>query len=439
MRRASSASSIGERPVRGRAISHARSAMVVSVDSVAVDVRPYGLLCGFAYTHDTGRRSCRSGELGRHTETLESSDHAWRAVVGSPSSPIMLTSAHLRNYRRLRDLEIPELRRINVFTGSNNSGKTSLLEALFLVNCGANPKDHVDVGMFKDILLAQPTTGVTQNTLWESLLSGLENPREIAIIVQDSLHGLTKLILNPDKSHADVSRSAESQARESSNQGQPYATGSGLQSSSSIDDQISPCDVAGPVTGEIGKYDGLPCSLMFASRAQLYGLGLIKRLESLDIKNQAQSVVSALRLFDPNLRNVCSTFATGQFRHCVDIGLEEPLPLAMFGNGMQSVAQMLISLVTVRDGLLLVDEFENGIHHSLLARVWTAINDVSVSVNAQVITTTHSYECISAIYEALDPEEFRIHRLESTDQGNRCVTYSSDAISGAIQHDFEMR
>lgn len=351
----------------------------------------------------------------------------------------MLTSAHIRNYRGLRDLEIPELRRVNVFTGSNDAGKTSLLEALFLVTCSTNPSDHLNAHIFKDISVDHTTTHAAQDTLWKSLHSGLDDSKEIAICVQDSVRGTIKLTLNPDKPYSKVPPSMASYEKESRNQVKSYAIDSRLQSPTDIEDQISPSDTDEQITREKGKSNGILCSSMFASRTGLYGPSFVKKLESIDMKNHELSVVSALKLFDPNIRNVRSTFASGQFRLSVDIGIGEFLPVAMLGSGMQSVAQMMISLITIQDGLLLVDEFENGIHHSLLTKVWRAIYDASISTNAQIIATTHSYECISAIYESLSPEEFRVHRLESTDLGNRCVTYSSDAISGSMQHGFDVR
>ena len=52
----------------------------------------------------------------------------------------MFKNLRIRNFRAFGDLEIPCLGRVNLVTGKNNSGKTSLLEALFLL-CGAgNPQ-----------------------------------------------------------------------------------------------------------------------------------------------------------------------------------------------------------------------------------------------------------------------------------------------------------
>ena len=43
----------------------------------------------------------------------------------------MLNSIRVKNYRGFQDCKVDGLGRINIFVGMNNSGKTTLLEALF--------------------------------------------------------------------------------------------------------------------------------------------------------------------------------------------------------------------------------------------------------------------------------------------------------------------
>lgn len=43
----------------------------------------------------------------------------------------MLTSIHIQGFKGFRDTKIPELRRVNLIVGGQNSGKTSLLEAVY--------------------------------------------------------------------------------------------------------------------------------------------------------------------------------------------------------------------------------------------------------------------------------------------------------------------
>jgi recombinational DNA repair ATPase RecF len=55
------------------------------------------------------------------------------------SGYLMIRSAEIRNFRGFRDLKLSGFRRINIVVGDNSSGKTALLEALFLAS-GASPQ-----------------------------------------------------------------------------------------------------------------------------------------------------------------------------------------------------------------------------------------------------------------------------------------------------------
>ena len=323
----------------------------------------------------------------------------------------MLTSAHIRNYRILRDLEISEFRRINVFTGENRSGKTSLLEALFLMTHGENPNDLVNSPIFRELLFDPSTATATQYTPWTLLFSGLDNSNNIEISAKDSAHSDIRLALHLDGSTIKVS---------------PSHQGS----------NVNLCGSVHRPENQIGR---ILYSSKFISKTRSNASSLAEQFSTLAMKEQEQLVISALKLVEPNLRNIRNISVTGQAMLWADIGLDDLLPLVLLGNGMGRVAEMIVSLFTVPDGLLLIDQFEDGIYHSLYAKVWKAIYDASVSANVQVITTTHNYECLCAIWESIDLDEFRIHRLESTGEINKCVTYSPDAISGAMKHGIDVR
>src|SRR5262245_48370014 len=45
----------------------------------------------------------------------------------------MITTLQIRNFRGLKDVTLGELRRVNLLVGGNDTGKTSVLEALVLL------------------------------------------------------------------------------------------------------------------------------------------------------------------------------------------------------------------------------------------------------------------------------------------------------------------
>jgi predicted ATP-dependent endonuclease of OLD family len=61
-------------------------------------------------------------------------------------------------------------------------------------------------------------------------------------------------------------------------------------------------------------------------------------------------------------------------------------------------------------------------------------------LNVQVYATTHSSECIGAAYQALkDRGSLRLHRLQEHDGTIEAVTYTEEALAGAVDYDIEVR
>jgi len=87
----------------------------------------------------------------------------------------------------------------------------------------------------------------------------------------------------------------------------------------------------------------------------------------------------------------------------------------------------------------MVDELENGLHHSVLPRVWLVLNEAAKQFNTQIFATTHSFECVRAAHNSLAGEDFRLHRLEESDDGNRCITYDPETIAAALEFNLEVR
>lgn len=120
----------------------------------------------------------------------------------------------------------------------------------------------------------------------------------------------------------------------------------------------------------------------------------------------------------------------------------EPLPLKSMGDGITRLFHILIALVTARDGILLIDEFENGLHWSVQADVWKTIFRVASRLNVQVFATTHSRDCIRGFGEAWveQQESGRFFRLETAPKGGvRAKAYTVETLIDAIESEVEVR
>ena len=78
----------------------------------------------------------------------------------------------------------------------------------------------------------------------------------------------------------------------------------------------------------------------------------------------------------------------------------QPVPLRFLGDGAARFLGIAVSAVLAKDGFLLLDEFENGIHHSAQPKIWEFVFKVARELNVQVFATTHSHDCVTAFAQA---------------------------------------
>ena len=157
------------------------------------------------------------------------------------------------------------------------------------------------------------------------------------------------------------------------------------------------------------------------------------------IEKQGDFLLEALQVMEPRLRSVEDNSASGTPMIWGDIGLTEMIPLRVMGEGMTRVARIVLGISGAPGGVILVDEVENGIHHSVMSKVWKAIATAAEQFDTQIFATTHSYECVEKAHEGLGVDGFRYHRLSSENGANQVVTYDAEALQASIDFGFEIR
>ena len=352
----------------------------------------------------------------------------------------MLRSVSIRNFRFFDELSIDHLSRINLIAGHNNAGKTSLLEALFLLSGGGNPRMALNPYVTRGPDFP-PSSGreMLRETLWKSMFTALDTNRIVEIAAVHAERGpLTLRMLLEGLRHIEIPLGNLSNFPTRVFHGEPalllsFKSGSQPEVEGRIRVVGQSIQVQQPGSPE--PFTAVILSTWMADHqedAEL--LGRIRR------QKQGAQVLDALRIIEPRLQSIEENSASGSPMIWGDIGLSELVPLAMMGEGITRLARLVLAIANAPGGLVLVDEIETGLHHSVLPDVWRAVDEVTKQFNAQVVATTHSYECIRAAHEALGSGGgFLLHRLEASDVGNRCVTYQPESIDAAMRHDLEVR
>jgi predicted ATPase len=155
-------------------------------------------------------------------------------------------------------------------------------------------------------------------------------------------------------------------------------------------------------------------------------------------------VISSLRLIDDRVLGVTFVEDTASRKRLPIVkmrGVSEPLPLKSMGDGMTRLFHIIVALVNAKDGLLLIDEFENGLHWSVQPKVWDIVFQLAEKLNVQVFATTHSRDCIQGFDRAWNtyPDRGAFFRLDNKDGVVKATEYTAETLTDSIEMDVEVR
>ena len=348
----------------------------------------------------------------------------------------MIESLRIRNYRVFDDLRIGGFRRINLVAGRNNAGKTTLLEALFLLSFG-HPSATLTTVINRGMVSSNLPPNAIPEVHWKQMFAMLDRDQAIEIEANHASLGCLRLCLEMA-----VSDSTEVHVRRGD---EGFSIGN-------VSDRILKATLSRGQNEHIRKIVVTDTEIQMERREEPMvipvgfmpsgGGSLEQDAEQLgEIKKQKRDhmVVDALRTIAPRLSRLEIVTTTGTPMIWGDIGLSELIPLPALGEGMMRIARLALLLFS-GGRVVLVDEIENGLHHSILPRLWRFIEHTAQQLDLQIFATTHSFECVQAAQQSLDADHFGLHRLEVDEDGsNHAVSYQPEAIDAAIRHHMEVR
>jgi|LQYC01.1.fsa_nt_gi Predicted ATPases len=367
----------------------------------------------------------------------------------SPTKTPMLnyTSVEINNFRCIKNLRIEELGRVNVIAGINNVGKTSFLESLFLHMGSTNPSLALMIDQFRGLAVLGEVAG----PLWRTLFWQFQDMAPIRILSKNS-QGLQRsltLTLRPASTTTleTIKTKGEVELVESLGKDLVFTYKEGNK---------KPVEVVGtPIVIRKGNIVQIqlkmqppppppPFSGIFISSAHQGGIEEnIQRFSDQRKKLHDKFILDALKFIEPRLEKLEILSHQGiSMLHGFLKGYDVPVPSPLLGDGVKRVMSLLLSIGSAQDGVVLVDEIENGIHHSVMQSIWETIAEAASLFNTQIFATTHSAECIYAAHEAFKARkqyDFKLHRLDRVNGVVKAVTYDQESLEGALSIPLEVR
>lgn len=154
--------------------------------------------------------------------------------------------------------------------------------------------------------------------------------------------------------------------------------------------------------------------------------------------------IQGLKLIEPKVQDVRFIKSSFDNKRTAIVKLEgrkERVPLKNLGQGMLRMLQLVLSVVQAKNGFLLIDEFENGLHYSVQPKVWNMLFILAKKFNIQVFATTHSKDTVESFGKIWKQheEDGSFHRLSRENQQIEAVAYECNTLNYALAGDIEVR
>ena len=187
----------------------------------------------------------------------------------------------------------------------------------------------------------------------------------------------------------------------------------------------------------------MPCLLVSPYVGEgTYTLGEL--WDDINLTDDEKDVIEALRIIDPRISAVAMVGGEGPSQRRAIVRADHigrPVPLRSFGDGLNRLFAIILSLVNVRDGVLLIDEIETGLHYTVQLDIWRVIFRLAKSLDVQVFATTHSKDAVEAFQQAAaeTPEWGTLVRL--ADKGGSIIptVAPEDELAIATRYNIEVR
>lgn len=349
----------------------------------------------------------------------------------------MLNSLEIRNYRNLRHLTIEKLGRVNLLVGKNNTGKTSVLEAVYL---------WVNNGRFDVIYeVLEGRGGTTESTAEEryshnkSTIASMFSDRKMAPVKDYTIY----IEANDDGILSSLSLGFQGGYSGSTEHLQLLAfsikhTNLDRALLIPLHQTIDPKDL-----------DYLPQDWPISTKNQFIISSEINRVlagklyDEIATTDWEEEVINALKIIDRSIIKFAfrADSVSGKRYPVVRLeGSTSPVPLRSMGDGINRILTIILAMVNCENGYLFIDEFENGLHYSVQEKLWEIIFYLAERLNIQVFATTHSNDTIKAFGEVAnskpDYKDAQLIQLRNVKGDISAVLFNTDDVEIATETDY---
>ena len=376
-----------------------------------------------------------------------------------------LQTVKIQEFRSLSSFELKDLGRINLLVGTNNSGKTTILEAvnILMSNGDFSAIWSTLVRRGEDIYGERDpvTAGTGRQVDIRRLFRGheIELGKSFEICAGSDLGSMSVTArINEYRPAQQQLFETESQPVETSEELLPALSLSLNWSNGSVKELNIPMSRRGGVfldairrsAGRFIEAEASP--IRFITASSLAADAVTAMFEEIVLTPEEDLVTDALRIIEPDIERIASSgwerirsSVRGVSRGGIVVrmkGINDRVPIGSMGDGIWQMLGLALAVVQSENGLLLVDEIDTGLHHTVMENMWRFLHVCARRYNVQIIATTHSWDCYHSLAvicrdSISSGSEVTISRIERG--RGEAVSYTEQEIVAVADRDIEVR
>lgn len=367
----------------------------------------------------------------------------------------ILNDLKICGFRGFREINLSGIGQVNIIVGDNNSGKTSILEAIALF---CNPLDPVrwfeiskrsfysgkvfryrpDLESIKWIFQKQEISS-NDDEYYEKLLitaKGTTSIKELEVEINnvsgirvseaqndelDIQNDNTEIIIYEDEDKK-TDGGIEDRGLELSIKGN-YIEDSSLFPDQKINEKFQFWENKSFIFRRRKKE-----FINTNTVSPTYSNSVVLSNLILEDQKNKDEILNLIKFFDDQIIDIMilspKYFGNFYINH-KKLGLA---PLNIFGDGIKKTIEMALALQSAKNGILLIDEIETSIHISALNEVFSWLVKSCLKQNIQLFVTTHSLEAVDAMITS-DSQTDNIVGFQLNNHDNSVKRFSGDLLS----------
>jgi AAA15 family ATPase/GTPase len=368
---------------------------------------------------------------------------------------MLIRDLTIQGYRCFEDFSMDGLTRVNLLVGNNNSGKTSFLEAVYLLvnqlSTGTGIKAIKEIFDNRSEFIQkfgkinnQPYQIVNREYLLDHFFYGYgkKKVKKFRIDCLQEVKMTIEGILDMNNKHciALVYPQDKLMFEKWFNEFVVFD----VDGSQGIGYDMEPIKENIQDKTNLKDFSLLINSSIFISSRQTDFDKNADLWDKIHLTPKEEIVIEALKIIAHDIERIGLSISPGV--NTVKLKLknqQDLIPLSSMGDGMNRILTLAMALVSTEKGVLLVDEIETGLHYEAQLDMWRLVLKTAQDLDVQVFATTHSWDCIAAFKEALqeleDQSVAKLFRLDSKYGKLRAVEYDAEEIRIAVNQGVEVR